>query len=38
VDGTLRIDSPPGRGTTLLARVPCPVELETRRAPQVVGA
>jgi signal transduction histidine kinase len=38
VDGTLRIDSPPGRGTTLLARIPCPVELETQRAPQVVGA
>jgi signal transduction histidine kinase len=37
VDGTLRIESPPGGGTTLLARVPCPVELEIP-APQAVGA
>jgi signal transduction histidine kinase len=38
VDGTLRIDSPPGRGTTLLARVPCPVELERPWAPEAVRA
>jgi signal transduction histidine kinase len=37
VDGTLRIDSRPGGGTTLVARVPCPVELETPQ-PAVVGA
>jgi signal transduction histidine kinase len=38
VDGTLRIESPPGHGTTLLARVPCPAELETPGTPQAVGA
>jgi signal transduction histidine kinase len=38
VDGTLRVDSPPGGGTTLVARVPCPVELETPRTPHAVGA
>jgi signal transduction histidine kinase len=38
VDGTLTIDSPPGGGTVLLARIPCPVELERPRAPEAVGA
>jgi signal transduction histidine kinase len=38
VDGTLRVESPPGRGTTLQARIPCPAELETPQAQQAVGA
>jgi signal transduction histidine kinase len=38
VDGTLAVASPPGGGTTLLARIPCPVELETPRTTQAVGA
>jgi len=38
VDGTLRIDSPPGGGTTLLARVPCPPELETPRPAEAMRA
>jgi signal transduction histidine kinase len=37
VDGTLRIESPPGGGTRLHARIPCPVELETPQR-QAVGA
>jgi signal transduction histidine kinase len=37
VDGTLRVESPPGGGTRLHARVPCPVELETPLG-QAVGA
>lgn len=38
VDGTLRVESPAGSGTTLYARVPCPVELETPASTQAVRA
>jgi signal transduction histidine kinase len=38
VDGTLGIESPPGVGTTLRARVPCPRELETPRTQEAARA